>query len=52
MCVCVCVCVCVYVCVFGLVSSIIVLFRQRRPCSTRYPTLMNDPRRSFKCISP
>ena len=36
------------------------LFRQRRPCSTRYksrtgiryPTLTNDPRRSLKCISP
>ena len=36
------------------------LFQQRRPCSTRkksgtgirYPTLTNDPRRSFKCMSP
>ena len=39
---------------------LIVLFRQRRPCSTRqksrteiqYPTLTTDPRRSFKCMLP
>ena len=38
----------------------IVLFRQRRPCSTRkksgtwirYSTLTIDPRRSFKCMYP
>ena len=43
-----------------LVQSILVLFQQRRPRSTRqksgigirYPTLTIDPRRSFKCMSP
>ena len=40
--------------------SIRLLFQHRRPCSTReksrtriqYPTLVIDPRRSFKCMSP
>ena len=43
-----------------IIKSIIVLFRQQRPCSTRYKsgtgvrylTLANDPRRYFKCMSP